>query len=101
MENGIDKVDQASISLLEFKLREADFGHSPGLIYNIKCMTSWLYDQNPFMYLEYETILNTIKNEKDNNYFENLIKNKILNNSHKTLVILEPKKGLAEEKKLK
>ena len=100
VENGIDKkLIEASISLLEFKLREADFGHSPkGLIYNIKCMTSWLYDQDPFMYLEYETILNTIKNEKDNNYFENLIKNKILNNSHKTLVILEPKKGLAEEK---
>lgn len=102
VETGIDKkLIEASLSLLEFKLREADFGHSPkGLIYNIKCMTSWLYDEDPFMYLEYEDFLKKIKDEIDNNYFEKLIQDRFINNNHKTLVVLEPKQGMAEAKEL-
>ena len=43
-ENGIDRqLLEASINLMEFRLREADFGSAPkGLIYGIRIMKSWL-----------------------------------------------------------
>ncbi len=97
---GIDKkLIEASINLMEFKLREADFGRSPkGLVYNIKCMNSWLYDESPFLYLEYEPALEKVKAALTSKYFEQLIQESLLNNTHKTNVVLKPAQGLAERK---
>ena len=96
--DGIDReLIEASINLLEFKLREADFGQSPkGLIYNIKCMDSWLYDASPLLGISYEKPLRNIKQALGNRYFEQLIESKFLNNSHMTLVVLKPKQGMGE-----
>ena len=46
VENGIDRtILEAALNLMEFQLREADFGSYPkGLIYNIMLLTSWLYE---------------------------------------------------------
>lgn len=98
--DGIDKkLIEASINLMEFKLREADFGRSPkGLVYNIKCMNSWLYDESPFLHLEYEAALKKVKSALTSNYFEQLIKERLLENTHKTLVVLKPQQGMAEQK---
>ncbi|QUH20326.1 insulinase family protein [Alkaliphilus sp. B6464] len=98
--NGIDKkIIEAAINIHEFKLREADYGHRPkGLVYNIKAMNSWLYDEDPWLHLEYEKSLKNIKTALVTNYFERLIKEDILNNLHTSLLILKPKKGLASEK---
>lgn len=98
--DGIDKkLIEASINLLEFRLREADFGQSPkGLIYNIKLMHSWLYDESPLLYLAYEEALNHIKAALTTNYFEKVIQERLLGNQHVTLVTLKPKQGLGEEK---
>ena len=100
VKNGIDKkLIEASINLLEFRLREADFGQSPkGLIYNIKLMNSWLYDASPLLYLEYEEALENIKTSLKTNYFEQLIEERILSNSHATIVVLKPNQGLGERK---
>ncbi|RXM69951.1 insulinase family protein [Clostridium tetani] len=101
VKDGIDKkLVEASINIKEFGLREADFGGYPtGLIYGIKCMDSWLYDKEPLMHLRYEEQLNKIKtNALNNNYFENLIEKYLLNNSHSSLLIVSPAKGIAEKK---
>ncbi|MEG6586868.1 insulinase family protein [Dendrosporobacter sp. 1207_IL3150] len=100
VKDGLDKqLIEASINLLEFKLREADFGRSPkGLVYNIKCMNSWLYDESPFLHLEYEAALAKVKTALTGNYFEQLIKDRLIENGHKTLVVLRPNQGLAEAK---
>ena len=47
--DGIDKeLLEASINLLEFRLRESDFGSAPkGLIYGIRIMKSWSRDGQP------------------------------------------------------
>lgn len=97
---GIDKeLIEASINIVEFKLREADFhGFPKGLLYYIKSMESWLYDENPAMHLQYEPTLNKIKEALTSNYFEKLIKEYLLNNNHRSLLIVKPKKGLSEEK---
>lgn len=101
--DGIDKkLIEAAINIHEFKLREADYGHRPkGLIYNIKAMNSWLYDESPWLHLEYENSLKNIKSALNSNYFEKIIQENILNNTHSTLVTLKPEKGLASKKEKK
>jgi Zn-dependent M16 (insulinase) family peptidase len=97
---GIDKkLIEACINIFEFTLREANYGTRPkGLVYNIKCMDSWLYDASPFIHLGYEADLEKIRSALTTNYFEQLIEECLLNNEHQSLVILKPKCGLSEEK---
>lgn len=100
VQKGIDKkLIEASINIVEFKLREADFqGFPKGLLYCIKSMESWLYDGNPAMHLQYGPTLEKIKKALTSNYFEKLIEEYLLHNNHRSLLILKPKKGLSEEK---
>ncbi|SHI53371.1 insulinase family protein [Propionispora hippei] len=97
---GIDKkLIEAAINIFEFTYREANFGSRPkGLIYNIKCLESWLYDQSPLIYLEYTNPLAKIKAALTTGYFENLIDTYLLRNKHQALVVLKPRQGLAAEK---
>jgi Zn-dependent M16 (insulinase) family peptidase len=100
VKEGIDKkIIEAAINIHEFKLREADFGQKPkGLVYNIQCMDSWLYDKKPWLHLEYEENLDNIRPALETNYFEALIEKHILNNPHSSLIILEPERGLANKR---
>lgn len=100
VKNGLDKkLIEACINITEFKLREADLGGFPkGLFYYITSMDSWLYDKDPTMHLEYEDYLSKIKAALTTNYFEDLIEKYLINNTHSSMVILNGKKGLAEQR---
>ena len=97
---GIDKrLLESSLNLCEFTLREANFGsHPKGLVYNIKCMDSWLYDGDPLLHLAYEKALAKAKSALDSRYFEQLIEEYLMDNAHRSLVVARPRAGLAEEK---
>ncbi|AIF51186.1 insulinase family protein [Pelosinus sp. UFO1] len=97
---GIDKkLIEACINIFEFTLREANYGSRPkGLVYNIKCMDSWLYDASPFLLLGYKQDLEKIKSALKTNYFEQMIEKYLMNNTHQSVVVLKPKPGLSEEK---
>ncbi len=97
---GLDKkLIEAAINRIEFELREGDTRSYPkGLIYAINCMNSWLYDAPPLLHLQYEPLLAKIKTAMTSTYFERLIREHLLHNEHRTLLILRPKKGLAEAK---
>jgi len=99
-DEGIDKkLIEASINRREFFLREADFGSTPkGLFYGIQLMNSWLYGADPALHLEYEPLLERVKSALTTDYFERLIRRYLLNNSHRALVVVKPKRGLAEER---
>lgn len=86
----------AGINSSEFRFREADYGHYPkGLIYGLDCMDSWLYDENePFMYLKLLDTYAFLKKQVNEGYFEQLIDRYLLKNTHKSVVCIEPKKGL-------
>lgn len=100
IKNGIDKkLIESAINVKEFELREADFNSFPkGLVYSMKCLGSWLYDEEPFIKLQYEEYLKNIKQSLKNNYFEKIIEKYILNNNHSSVVVVKPEKGLAEKK---
>lgn len=100
VEKGIDKkLILSTINTLEFRLREADFGHRPkGLTYNILSLNSWLYDGDPMMHLEYEQILEDLKLATQTSYFEDLIQRYLLGNPHSSTVIVKPEKGLSAKR---
>ena len=100
VDGGIDKtLLQASINLIEFKLREADFGLAPkGLIYGLRLLKTWLYGGDPNAYLRYEDDLAAIKRGLDENYFEDIIKKYFLDNPHKVLMTLAPDKTFAKKR---
>ncbi|MGP0566593.1 MULTISPECIES: insulinase family protein [unclassified Nitrospina] len=102
-ENGIDE-DQikASVNTIDFKLREANFGGFPkGIVYNIQALGSWLYDADPMGHLKYEKLMKKIKKMMNEGYFETLIKKHLLDNNHRSVLVLYPKPGLGEKQDAK
>ncbi len=99
VDEGIDKeLIEASINVVEYDLREASDFATKGIIYKILCMDSWLYGGNPIEHLKYGETIERLREKIQSSYFEDYIKEKFINNNHSSLVIIEPKKGLAEEK---
>ncbi len=101
VENGIDKKSLlAGLSYDEFKYREADFGRFPkGLLYGLQVFDSWLYDDNmPWINVEANETFAELKKEVDGRYFEELVQKYLLDNNHKSVVVLRPEKGLTEKK---
>ncbi len=101
VKNGIDKKALlAGISYDEFKYREADFGRFPkGLLYGLQALDSWLYDDlMPWINIEANDTYKELKQEVGSGYFEQLITEYLLNNKHKTVLLLEPEQGLTEKK---
>ena len=90
----------AGINYFEFKYREADFGSYPkGLMYGLQAMDSWLYDETkPFLHIEANATFAALREKAEQGYFEELLQKYLLDNPHKAIVILKPKKGLTEEK---
>lgn len=101
IEKGIDKKSLlAGLSYDEFKYREADFGRYPkGLLYGLQVLDSWLYDDlKPWINVEANATFAELKKEAEGNYFEKLAKKYLLDNTHRTVVVLEPEQGLTEKK---
>ncbi|GFN35522.1 insulinase family protein [Tepidimicrobium xylanilyticum] len=99
VENGIDRnLIEASINIVEYDLREASRFPTKGIIYNMLSLDSWLYDGDPLVHLQFDKTLNQLKSNIDTGYFENFIKEKMINNPHSSMVIIEPKKELGAEK---
>ncbi|MCL2051689.1 MAG: insulinase family protein [Lachnospiraceae bacterium] len=103
--NGLDKKAlRAGLNLYEFRYREADFGSYPkGLIYGLQALDSWIYDEGkPFLYLEALDTFSFLKEAIETDYFENLIKDYLLSNPHKTMMKVLPVCGLtaANDEKL-
>jgi hypothetical protein len=99
-ENGFDKKALlAAINYYEFKYREADFGSYPkGLMYGLQTLDSWLYDDlKPFIHIEANATYALLKEKVSEGYFENLIKKYLIENTHKSIVVLKPQYGLLEK----
>ncbi len=89
---GLDKeAVSAKLSTAEFNLREGNAsGLTKGLYYNIQIADTWLYDYEPWRYLEYEQPLKSIKEKCADGYFESLIKNILLENNNRNIVVMTP-----------
>ncbi|RKI85135.1 insulinase family protein [bacterium 1xD42-87] len=96
-EDGVEKKAlRAALNHDEFKYREADYGSYPkGLMYGLQMFETWLYDdKKPFDYLELGETYKTLKKEVDSSFYEEMIRIRLLKNTHKSVVVVRPVKGL-------
>ena len=105
VKEGLDKrAIRANLNNSEFKYREADYGSRPkGLMYGLQMLETWLYDDSkPFINVELLGTFRELKEAVDTSYFEELIRDYLLGNTHKSVVIVKPVRGLTgrKEKKL-
>lgn len=104
VENGFNKKSlQAAINYFEFKHKEANYGRYPkGLMLGLSAFGTWLYDDDQALTLfELNDTFDSLKKKLDEGYFEDVVKKCILENTHKSYVVFEPKKGLNEEREAK
>ena len=90
--DGIDiETIRASLNTVEFRLRENNTGSYPrGLILMLRSLARSLYDEDPFVPLGFEKPLAAVKarGEDGSGYFEGLIRDHLLGNSHRATVFL-------------
>jgi len=92
-DEGIDpQTVEAAINTSEFRLRENNTGSYPrGLVLMLRSLTSWLYDRDPFEPLAFEAPLQAVKvMAQTEGYFSWLIRVHLVDNPHRTTVLLRP-----------
>lgn len=101
IEEGFDrKTLEASITSSEFSYRESDFGYYPkGIAFGTMTFDEWLYsDDNIFSALKQNEIFKELREGIDEGLFEKVLKERVLENNHKTILIMKPNKGLDKKK---
>lgn len=90
----------AALNRDEFAYWEADYGSYPkGLMYGLQMFETWLYDDNrPFDYLELGETYRQLKQDVDNGCYEKMLRDFVLDNQHKSIVVVRPVKGLTGKK---
>lgn len=99
--NGLDEKSlKATLSIMEFKYREADFGQFPkGLMYGLQMMSTWLYEDGAVFDSFHELeIFDSLRKKIGTRYFEDLIQTYILDNTHASIIVLSPEVGLNNRK---
>ena len=87
---------QGSLNRMEFRLREGDDAQK-GLTCFLRSMNCWMFANDPFLPLEYESSLEQIKLSLRGTHLEDMIKKDLIDNPHSLLVKMEPKPGLERE----
>ncbi len=104
-EMGIDQDNiDASLNTIEFNLRENNTGSFPrGISIMLRSLTNWLYERDPITPIAFEAPLSSIKQKlaAGDKYFEGLIQEYFLNNSHRTTVIMLPDANIAKQREVK
>ncbi len=92
--NGIDRgTIDASLNTIEFSLRERNTGGFPrGLMSAIGALPNWMHGGNPLAGLSFEQEMEAVKRgyAEDKRYFENMIREYLLDNPHRVTVVLRP-----------
>lgn len=91
---GIDKASvEASVNTIEFMYREYNTGNFPrGLAMMFGTLSEWMYGGDPIAGLAFEAPLNALKNNiaGDPRFFEKMIEEHLLNNPHRSTLLLQP-----------
>jgi len=101
-DDGFDGDDiKASLNSIEFALRDYSGGNEPkGIGLYTRVMNKWNYDIHPIEALAFEDTLSQLKDivaETGSDIFQNLIKDYLLNNSHRTILDLYPDPNMEAE----
>ena len=97
VEEGVDAgMVAAALNTAEFRLRENNTGSFPrGLALMLRSLAHWLYDRDPLESLRFEDSLARLRQriDEDDRYLPELIRCHLLENKHRTTVVLRPDEG--------
>ena len=98
---GLDRDQlEAVMANTEFKMRERDYGYYPqGLIFGFSALESWLYGGDPAANLQVGDLFENMRKKLQEGYFEELIRNLLLNNAHSAKVVLRPSYNAGEKRR--
>ncbi len=90
---------QSALTRMEFSFCEEDFGSMPkGLIYIFRSLGTWLYDDRAaFTGLCVRKLFEELRTLIDTDYYENLVREYMLECESSVWCVLKPKKGLDRE----
>jgi len=99
-ENGIDKVLlESSLNILEFKMREKDYGTYPtGIVFALSILETALYGGDASQNLSYSDSFASLREKLCGRYFEELLSELIIDNTHKATVIMHPDATLGQKR---
>lgn len=82
---------EAIISSNEYDLRQRDYGIADGVAIACDALSTWLYDDDAAtLALKYGPVYEELRGELEGSYFENLLRELVLENDHMALVELVP-----------
>lgn len=82
---------EAIISSNEYDLRQRDYGIADGVAIACDALGTWLYDDDAAtLALKYGPVYKELRGELDGSYFEDLLRELVLENDHMALVELVP-----------
>ena len=82
---------EAIISSNEYDLRQRDYGIADGVAIVCDALSTWLYDDDAAtLALKYGPVYEELRGELDGSYFEDLLRELVLQNDHMALVELVP-----------
>lgn len=85
---------EASLSRAEFVMREHDFGTADGVVYAMSSLAGWLYDDDlATAYIKYEDDFAFLRGALRTSYFEDLIRDVLLDSDHHALAEVVPVAG--------
>ena len=91
---------EAAVNSTEFVLRENNTGSYPrGLLLMLRALTTWLYGEDPLSLIAFEGPLKALKNRifARKHFFEEMIERYLVQNVHRTFLILEPDPELSKK----
>ncbi len=93
------EIVEGAFNLLEFHLREETEGLPWGLTLGLRCLSTWLYEGDPFLLLKFEGHLKDLKKdwERDKRLFSNIMKSWLIENTNRSVVYLLPQKDALVE----
>jgi Zn-dependent M16 (insulinase) family peptidase len=91
---------EAAVNTTEFVLRENNTGSYPrGLVLMLRSLTTWLYGEDPLGLVAFEGPLKSLKDRiaSRKRFFEEMIERYLVQNAHRTLLILKPDAELSRK----
>lgn len=102
LKSGLDRKRlSAKLDNAEFRDREKDFGrHARGLAFMNDALGQWIYGSDPADAFRSASLFNDLRNDLERGYFEQVLREALVDNPHHCEVTLLPSKTLEEEKRV-
>ena len=100
VKEGVDRKElEAAINQKEFYIKERDYGRMPkGLIFALSALDTWLYGGDPLEGICADKLFDSLREKLNTSFYEDLIKEYILESRHCAKIRLKPSNTLGEAK---